>query len=71
MQEVLVDGRQLVPELGVQVLDDLGIAFHDVGFLASDESQTGARRPSSGILDGRRKLPKGMHDTSTIANRSH
>jgi hypothetical protein len=28
MQEVLVDGGQLVGELGVQVLDDLGIAQH-------------------------------------------
>jgi hypothetical protein len=28
MQEVLVDGGELVPEDLVQVLDDLGIAFH-------------------------------------------
>jgi hypothetical protein len=28
VQEILVDGRELVLELGVEVFDDLGIAFH-------------------------------------------
>jgi hypothetical protein len=60
MEPVLVDRRQLVLELRVQVLDDLGIALHDVGFLASDDSRTGARRPASGILDATKRLPNGM-----------
>jgi hypothetical protein len=28
VQEILVDGRQLVFELGLQVSDDLGVALH-------------------------------------------